>query len=233
MLAVVSAPRDAGRAARGDSPVAALAYPESAARALGALASSAPSGCDVPPASCLTRRASTRGRPPSRSRRRKDGWLSPEPRRARCSRPTASRSLPSGSPRSTKRVAAARELGFPAVVKTAAAGAHKTESGGVALDLRDEDAVRAAVARIGRPVIVQPFVQGGVELLAGVVQDPVFGPLVAFGPGGVLAELIGEAAFRLAPLTDRRRRRARRQRQGGPARRAASAVPHPQIAGAL
>jgi acyl-CoA synthetase (NDP forming) len=39
-------------------------------------------------------------------------------------------------------------------------------------------------------------------VLAGVVQDPVFGPLVAFGPGGVLAELIGEAVFRIAPLTD-------------------------------
>jgi acyl-CoA synthetase (NDP forming) len=51
-------------------------------------------------------------------------------------------------------------------------------------------------------VLVQPMLRGGAELLAGVVQDPVFGPLVAFGPGGVLAELIGEAQFRLAPLTD-------------------------------
>jgi acyl-CoA synthetase (NDP forming) len=51
-------------------------------------------------------------------------------------------------------------------------------------------------------VLVQEMVGGGVELLAGLVQDPVFGPLVAFGPGGVLAELIGEARFRLAPLTD-------------------------------
>ena len=51
-------------------------------------------------------------------------------------------------------------------------------------------------------MLVQPLVRGGAELLAGVVQDPVFGPLVAFGPGGVLAELIGEASFRLAPLTD-------------------------------
>ncbi len=42
----------------------------------------------------------------------------------------------------------------------------------------------------------------GVELLAGVVQDPVFAPLVAFGPGGVLAELIGDARFAVAPLTD-------------------------------
>ena len=40
------------------------------------------------------------------------------------------------------------------------------------------------------------------ELLAGIVQDPVFGPLVALGPGGVLAELIGSANFALAPLTD-------------------------------
>jgi len=49
---------------------------------------------------------------------------------------------------------------------------------------------------------VQPMIRGCTELLAGVVQDPVFGPLVAFGPGGVFAELIGDAAFRLAPLTD-------------------------------
>ncbi|HZS30599.1 MAG TPA: GNAT family N-acetyltransferase [Gaiellaceae bacterium] len=99
-------------------------------------------------------------------------------------------------------VDAARELGFPVVLKTAAAGAHKTEQGGVILDLGDEDAVRAAAEQLGGPVLVQPFVRGGAELLAGAVQDPVFGPLVAFGPGGVLAELIGEAQFRLAPLTD-------------------------------
>ena len=46
------------------------------------------------------------------------------------------------------------------------------------------------------------MIKGGAELLAGLVQDPVFGPLVAFGPGGVFAELIGDAAFRTAPLTD-------------------------------
>ena len=105
-------------------------------------------------------------------------------------------------PRSTRRSRRPRELGFPAVVKTAAPGAHKTETGGIALDLADEEAVAAAAARIGPPVIVQPMLAGGAELLAGVVQDPVFGPLVAFGPGGVFAELIGEAAFRIAPLTD-------------------------------
>jgi len=99
-------------------------------------------------------------------------------------------------------VEAGRELGHPVVVKSVAAGAHKTETGAVMLDLGDDDAVRAAAERIGGPVLVQPFVRGGAELLAGAVQDPVFGPLVAFGPGGVLAELIGEAQFRLAPLSD-------------------------------
>ena len=57
-------------------------------------------------------------------------------------------------------------------------------------------------ARIGPPLIVQPMIPKGTELLAGLVQDPVFGPLVAFGPGGVFAELIGRATFRIAPLTD-------------------------------
>ncbi len=62
--------------------------------------------------------------------------------------------------------------------------------------------MRDATARIGTPVVVQPMLSGSAELLAGVVQDPVFGPLVAFGPGGVFAELIGQAEFRIAPLTD-------------------------------
>jgi acyl-CoA synthetase (NDP forming) len=99
-------------------------------------------------------------------------------------------------------VAAAEELGLPVVLKTALAGVHKTERGGVALDLRDADAVREAAERIGPPFLVQPLVRGGVELLIGAVQDPVFGPLVALGPGGTLAELIGDASFRPAPLTD-------------------------------
>src|SRR5262249_36300974 len=99
-------------------------------------------------------------------------------------------------------VTAAQELGFPVVLKSALPGAHKTELGAVALDLRDADSVRAAAELIGPPFLVQPLVKGGVELLVGAVQDPVFGPLVALGPGGTLAELIGDAGFRLAPLTE-------------------------------
>jgi acetate---CoA ligase (ADP-forming) len=187
-----------------DCPVASFDYPESAARALGLAASRSewlrqPTGT-VPVVEGVDR--ATARRIVEETLSRGDAWLEPGP----------SRTLLEGYgvPLVEERVAgdadeavtAARELGLPVVVKTAAAGAHKTESGGVALDLRDEEQVRAAAERIGGPVIVQAYISGGAELLAGVVQDAVFGPLVAFGPGGVLAELIGAAGFRLAPLTD-------------------------------
>jgi acyl-CoA synthetase (NDP forming) len=87
------------------------------------------------------------------------------------------------APTADEAAGAASELGFPAVVKSAEPGAHKTETGGIALGLETEDDVRDAAGRIGPPVLVQTMLEGSAELLAGVVQDPVFGPLVAFGPG--------------------------------------------------
>jgi acetate---CoA ligase (ADP-forming) len=188
-----------------DSPVASFVYPESAAHALGLAAERAdwlrrPVGA-VPELEGIDTEAA-RAVVDEALHGSSEAWLEP----AAARRLLASYGVPLVPERTAatveEAVAAASALGFPAVVKTAAAGAHKTESGGVALDLRDAEQVRAAVDRIGAPVIVQPFVRGGAELLAGVVQDPVFGPLVAFGPGGVLAELIGDAGFRIAPLTD-------------------------------
>jgi acetyl coenzyme A synthetase (ADP forming)-like protein len=183
------------------SGVGTFAFPEAAARALGRLAdradwlrrpqglSPALDGIDDGAARAVVERAG-------------DRWLKPAETRELL----GTYGLPLIPERVVQSVdaavAAAAELGYPAVVKTAAAGVHKTEIGGVALDLRDEDAVREAAERIGPPLIVQPLVRGGVELLVGAVQDPVFGPLVALGPGGTLAELIGNAGFRLAPLTD-------------------------------
>jgi len=184
------------------SPVVALPYPESAARALALACERAewlcrPAG-EVPASGGIDAARAHE----VMSSARPESWLEP----------AAVRELLEayGIPLVPEHVAvdvdtavaAARELGFPAVVKTSVPGAHKTETGGVALDLADEAAVRDAVERIGAPVLVQPFVTGGVELLAGAVQDPMFGPLVAFGPGGIYAELIGEAAFKLAPLSD-------------------------------
>jgi acetate---CoA ligase (ADP-forming) len=186
------------------SAVATFAYPESAARALGLAAARSewlrrPAG-KATELDGINRQAGRKI--VEEALASGSGWLSPEQTRALLQ----SYGVPLVQERvvesADEGVAAAKEIGFPVVVKTAAAGAHKTESGGVALDLRDEEQVAAAVERIGAPVLVQAYVSGGAELLAGAVQDPVFGPLVAFGPGGVLAELIGDAAFRLAPLDD-------------------------------
>jgi acetate---CoA ligase (ADP-forming) len=185
--------------------VAAFAYPESAARALGRAAERADwlrrplgaipelDGTDRDAARAVVERVLADA---------DDAWLAAADVRALLEAygvPLVPERLAADEDAAS---AAAAELGFPAVVKTAVAGAHKTELGGIALDLENEDAVREAARRIRGPVLVQPMIRGGPELLAGVVQDPVFGPLVAFGPGGVLAELIGEASFRIAPLTD-------------------------------
>ena len=181
------------------------AYPESAARALGLVARRAawlrrPAG-EIPHLDHIDH-AAARGVLDVALAATDDCWLEPGQARALL----GAYGLPIVAERyaanAQEAVAAAAELGYPVVVKTAVAGAHKTESGGVAVDLRDAAAVNAAVERIGGAVIVQPHVKGGVELLAGVIQDPVFGPLVAFGAGGVLAELIGSARLALAPLTD-------------------------------
>ena len=182
------------------APVTTFAYPESAARALGRAAERAdwlrrPQGT-VPELDGIDRAAAEQIVVAG------ERWLSPEETRGLLSAYGVPLVPERFAESADEAVAAAGELGFPAVVKTAVAGAHKTETGGVALDLRDAAAVREAVERIGTPVIVQPLVRGGAELLAGAMQDPVFGPLVALGPGGTMAELIGDATFRLTPLTD-------------------------------
>ena len=107
---------------------------------------------------------------------------------------------------------AATAIGFPVVVKlNGDAIAHKTERGLVKLHLRDADAVRAAAHEMlaaARPedgpvgILVAPMVHGTREFIAGVVRDPQFGPCVMLGVGGVLAEALGDVAFRVVPLTD-------------------------------
>jgi acetate---CoA ligase (ADP-forming) len=182
-----------------------LPYPESAARALGHAASRAewlrrPAG-SVPPLAGID---AARGRAvvAAALTAGDDLWLRPDQARELL-QAYGIPVVPERTARTAEEAAdAAAMLSFPAVVKNAEPGAHKTESGGVALGLTTAEDVRDAAARIGPPVLVQPMLTGSAELLAGVVQDPVFGPLVAFGPGGVFAELIGRAEFRIAPLTD-------------------------------
>lgn len=111
-------------------------------------------------------------------------------------------------------VAAARTLGYPVAMKILSDDIpHKTEVGGVLLNLADDQAVTRgfddvlsrvqAVRPLARldGVLVAPMVSGGIETILGVQHDPIFGPMVMFGLGGVAVELFQDVAFGSAPLT--------------------------------
>ena len=111
--------------------------------------------------------------------------------------------------------ALASRTGFPVAVKLVSSTiTHKTDVGGVVLGLKSEkevekawNRIRDSLARLGREremegVAVQRMVEGGIETIVGVTQDPSFGPLVMLGLGGVYTELFKDVVFRLHPLTD-------------------------------
>ncbi len=106
-------------------------------------------------------------------------------------------------------VDAASDLGGHAVIKADVPGLlHKTAAGAVELDLHGADEVRGAMRRLqdkfaGRlsGVLVEPMITGGIETIVGIVQEPVFGPVVVFGLGGVATDVLSDHAARLAPLT--------------------------------
>jgi acyl-CoA synthetase (NDP forming) len=102
----------------------------------------------------------------------------------------------------------ARSLGFPVAVKLASQRVlHKSDIGAVRLDVGDEASVRRAFNEIRQEgmegVVIQKMVRTGVELMIGVTEDPLFGPLIAFGLGGVHVEILADVRFRVTPLTDR------------------------------
>ncbi|HEX2499462.1 MAG TPA: GNAT family N-acetyltransferase [Actinomycetes bacterium] len=87
---------------------------------------------------------------------------------------------------------------------------HKSDAGAIRLNVTGPDQVRAAFQGFRQQfgeqlagVVVQEMAKPGVEILIGTVQDPVFGPLVAFGAGGVDTDLVADRVVRLTPLTDR------------------------------
>lgn len=113
-------------------------------------------------------------------------------------------------------VAAAREIGYPVVLKIESPDLpHKTEAGGVLLGVADDEAVRAgfatilANARRYKPdaviggVLVQELVRGGRELILGMTQDPTFGPAIAVGLGGIFVETLQDVALGVPPLARR------------------------------
>ena len=103
---------------------------------------------------------------------------------------------------------AAERIGYPVVVKADAPGlAHKSDVGGVVLDVASAAGVRAACLRLreragAHRFIIQEQVGGGVELLLGARRDDTFGPLVVLGAGGVLTEALRQVSIRLAPLSE-------------------------------
>ena len=102
---------------------------------------------------------------------------------------------------------AAAEIGYPVVLKTAEPGIeHKSEVGGVVLDLEDSEALKAAYrdleTRLGVRVSVSRRITEGVEIALGAIRDPQFGSYVMVAAGGVLIELLADSAVSLAPIDE-------------------------------
>ncbi len=102
-------------------------------------------------------------------------------------------------------LAAAKKIGYPVALKTAAPGVlHKTDSGGVFLDLADatqlEAAYRAVSAVLGPAVLVAAMASPGLELALGAVNDPQFGTVILAAAGGTLIELISDRSVALPPI---------------------------------
>ena len=115
---------------------------------------------------------------------------------------------------------AATQLGFPLALKVESHDlSHKTEAGGVALNLRSIEELRAAYERVLASarsfapeakisgVLLQPMVAAGIEVAAGARIDPLLGPLIVVGFGGVLVELLRDSALELAPINGAEARR--------------------------
>ncbi|MCC6477319.1 acetate--CoA ligase family protein [bacterium] len=109
----------------------------------------------------------------------------------------------------------ANEIGYPLVMKIVAEGiTHKSDVGGVRLNLRDAqevelawDEIAAAIMRLPQKVdswsvTLEPMISGGRELVMGIHSEPLFGPLVMVGMGGIYVEVLKDVAFRLTPITD-------------------------------
>jgi acyl-CoA synthetase (NDP forming) len=202
----------------GDEHIPCYTLPDAAARVLGKVAAHAewrsqPLGhvrrftdVDLAPAQRLCRQALAERGP---------GWLTTEETR-QVLQAAGLPVSPGGMARTAEEAAkVASSLGFPVAVKLASHQLiHKTEIGGVRLHLTDEAQVRAAFEAIRdrlmhdnrldamEGVLVQPMVAGGTEVMVGMVHDPLFGPLLGFGLGGIHVEVLGDVCFRVTPLTD-------------------------------
>jgi acetyl coenzyme A synthetase (ADP forming)-like protein len=138
------------------------------------------------------------------------GWLSPEDSDALLESVGVSAVRTHVAHTADEAVEAARQCGFPVVIKAYGKDIlHKSDVGGVRLGIASEQAVRDGFAAIwshlnGRleAVLVQPMVTGGVEMVIGGVNDAAFGPVVMCGTGGVLVDVLDDTAFAMCPLSE-------------------------------
>ena len=204
-----------GRAELAEVGIPAYIFPESAARALGAMHRQhrwlqRPPGevrrFDVDHAAARTALAATPGA---------DGWLPAE----QVQRLLGAYGIPVIASRRAgtrdEAVAAARAIGFPVAAKILSPDiVHKTDVGGVVLDVRSEDEAGEAFdaivrrAREAHPdaridgVAIEQFVRSGRETIIGMSHDPSFGAILMFGLGGIYVEALRDVTFRVQPVTD-------------------------------
>ncbi|MHC4816964.1 MAG: acetate--CoA ligase family protein, partial [Planctomycetota bacterium] len=177
-------------------------YPESAVRALTA----------------LDERRRILARPTGKAKRFRSqkvkletGWLGVEARRALC-KAYGITAVPGGLARTeAEALEIADRVGYPAVMKMSVPDVtHKSDVGGVLLDIEDAEAAKKAFKKLMRAraegVNVQKMLTGGREVVVGVANDPAFGPILMFGLGGVFVEVLKDVSFAVCPVSDVRAR---------------------------
>jgi Acyl-CoA synthetase (NDP forming) len=108
-----------------------------------------------------------------------------------------------------------KDIGYPIVLKVVSPDiVHKSDVGGVILNISNDDELRSACERIGSNIkekapyarvsgfLVQKMVPEGLETIVGATKDPIFGHVIAFGLGGVLVEVLQDVSFRIVPVSE-------------------------------
>jgi acyl-CoA synthetase (NDP forming) len=147
-------------------------------------------------------------------KQRGNGWLNPDEIRAVLKAYGIPQPSSAFAPTADDAVRIAMRVGFPVAVKLVSSTVlHKSEVGGILLNVSSEEEVRQAFEQMQKAglkasssppegVLVQRMIKGGIELMAGITKDPLFGPLIAIGLGGVNVEIVNDVQFRVTPLTD-------------------------------
>jgi acetyl coenzyme A synthetase (ADP forming)-like protein len=147
-------------------------------------------------------------------KQRGNGWLNPDEIRAVLKAYGIPQPSSAFARTADDAVRIAMRVGFPVAVKLVSSTVlHKSEVGGIRLNVSSEEEVRQAFEQLQKAglkasssppegVLVQRMIKGGIELMAGITKDPLFGPLIAIGLGGVNVEIVNDVQFRVTPLTD-------------------------------